>query len=431
MVQRKHKLQLKIVLDANAIWTGSESFLLGREIAELVNSHRGDAHLSIEWILPEVVLGERVYQMQREALNLLPSLAKLERVIGHGLNITEELISRKISESVNQQVQDHQLEVHAAAYDRVDWSRLVGDSINRRPPFEKSIADNKRNTEKGFRDAIIAETFLQVVEGSPEQAQRCRIVLLTKDGLLTEAIRSRISHRSNVQVLSTADELKNLINTLISTVPEEYVARLQKRAKDYFIKDGETQTGLFYDLKVRATIEKNMATELDSRPERTDRRENGQWQLTSLTFRRKEGQRVFWTAKISIPAKAYIKNQLQPSYSDALSSYAKTMQWDPEKYPYAPVVTPFDVGKFESPGMVNVNAITSPIAPLKYTSTYTGKLEPEPYLKLNLLAGDERLVYKGKTVVDVNWSVSVSVKGALSKPKLDSVDFIETVWEPA
>jgi hypothetical protein len=56
MAKQKQKLQVKIVLDTNAIWTGGESYLLRQEIADLVDANQGDIHLEIEWILPEVVL---------------------------------------------------------------------------------------------------------------------------------------------------------------------------------------------------------------------------------------------------------------------------------------------------------------------------------------------------------------------------------------
>jgi len=144
---RRRRIELKIVLETNAIFTDSENHLLRREISELVRNNRGDANLTIQWILPETVLQERSYQMQREAASLLPHLTRLERVTGLSLNITEETIRTKIAESVDRQVSEHRLIVLPASYDRIDWGRLVGDAVNRRPPFE-------RKGEKGFRDAL-------------------------------------------------------------------------------------------------------------------------------------------------------------------------------------------------------------------------------------------------------------------------------------
>jgi hypothetical protein len=412
MAKRRQKLQFKVVLDTNAIWTGGESYLLRREMSDLVDTNRGDAHLAIEWILPEVVLRERLYQMKREAVSLLPSLARLERVIGHPLNITEEVISDRISDAVNRQVQHLQLIVHPASYDRVDWLRLVGDAVDRRAPFEGK-------SEKGFRDAIIAETFLQLVEESPSQPQHCRLVLLTNDSLLSEAVKFRIAGRNNVQVFASSDELKGLINTLMSTVPEDYVARLQVKAKEYFVKDTDNQKGLFYEMKVRDAVLSKCESQLEARPEGTDSRSNGTWYVPSPRFLKKEGQRVFWATRFSIETKAYKEISRQPPLAYEHMIPGSIFSGPGKAYslptPSVPVENP----------PVNLVGVSVP-------SRWYGGAPIMPQVtvgNLSLLAGDQRLAATGKTVIDVNWSVSVNIKGAFSKPKIDSIEFVETTWE--
>jgi PIN domain len=408
MASRRQKLQLKVVFDTSAIWTIGESYLLRREISDLVDGNRGDAHLVLEWILPEMVMRERIYQMQKEAASLLPAVTRLERVIGHPFNITEEVLQRRITEAVERQITEHLLLIHPASYDRIDWLRLIGDSVSRRPPFDVK-------SEKGFRDAIIAETFLQIVEVSPEQPQRCRIVLLSNDGLLSEAVRNRLGNRNNVQVLGSVDELKGLINTLISTVPEDYVTRLQTKAKEYFAKDAKKEIGLVFDMKVQDAVRTQCKEQLEAKPEGTDRRSVGNWELTAPRFVKKEGQRVFWASRFTILSKAFKDLPPKaPSY-DVLS----TNLFSPEEAPW-PAVTHIH-------GTLNpANVITSTSVPQR-----TGVLLPKQ--SQSVLVGarlfDERFVATGKTVVDVNWSVLVNIKGVFSKPKIESIQFIETTWE--
>lgn len=403
MAKQKQKLQVKIVLDTNAIWTGGESYLLRQEIADLVDANQGDIHLEIEWILPEVVLHERLHQMRREAIALLPSLARLERVIGHPMNITEAVISQRISEAVDRQVTDHKLVVREASYGHVDWQRLVGDAVNRRPPFETK-------SEKGFRDAIIAETFLQLVEASPDQPQRCRIVLLTNDVLLTQAVKVRVAGRSNIRVFSSVDELKGLINTLISTVPEDYVARMQAKAQEYFLKNQNPDKGFIFDMGVQDAVRTKCNDQLNAMPEGTTRRSNGTWQLSLPRFVKKEGQRMFWASRFSIEAKAYKESPLSSETLSGLNLAAayNTLQ-----------------------GATILGTSTPVVAAKSFPTGFYGGPMGLPYtapVQLSSLGGDT-LVASGKTVVDANWSASVSVKGIFTKPKLESIDFIETTWE--
>ncbi|SRR6266481_161447 len=413
MAKHRQKLQIKVVLDTNAIWTRGESFLLSREMSELVNTNRGDAHVDIQWILPEVVLHERRYQMQREAAALLPSLTRLERVIGHPLNITEEVINDKTSKTVERQVQELQLIVHPASYDHVDWLRLVSDAVNRRPPFEAS-------TEKGFRDAIIAETFIQLAKTSPEQPQRCRIVLLTNDALLAEAVKVRVSERNNVQVLRSADELRGLINTLISAVPEDYVARLQQKARGYFFTKSDTHAGAVCSREVIAAINTNCSEQLAAKPQESTRRSNGPWHLTPPRFAKKEGQRVFWVSRFSVDANAYKEDARQfPAYQGVATTDTitpETTSWS-GKLPWQQLNTDL--------------RLTTANWPQSYPQgmfVYEHEDINNMFI-LKDLRGTERLAFTGHTLVDVHWSVSVNVKGIFSKPKIDLIQFIETTWD--
>jgi hypothetical protein len=66
----------------------------------------------------------------------------------------------------------------------VDWERFMIDAAHRRPPFEPG------EKEKGFRDAIILECFLQRIENSRWPTPP-RIVLVTGDKLLRTAAEAR------------------------------------------------------------------------------------------------------------------------------------------------------------------------------------------------------------------------------------------------
>src|SRR5205807_3699540 len=91
--------ELRVVFDTNVLFTGSASDLLKQEAVELIQQNLHHSDLLLTWYLPEVVLHERLYQMQAIALGLLPSIQKVEKLLGHQLNITEDIVKQRANEA--------------------------------------------------------------------------------------------------------------------------------------------------------------------------------------------------------------------------------------------------------------------------------------------------------------------------------------------
>jgi hypothetical protein len=58
-------------------------------------------------------------------------------------------------------------------------------------------------------------------------------------------------------------------------------------------------------------------------------------------------------------------------------------------------------------------------------------IQPQPFLLdyKYLETGTEQLVGYGTAHLDVAWSLAVTTSGMLTKPKLESVAFVEAVWD--
>jgi len=197
--QRKHQRpQLRVVFDTNVLYTGSASDLVRQEVANLIKES-AFPDLEIQWYLPEVVRHERQYQMQKKALELLPAIAKVERLLGHNLAITSPILVESVEKAVSQRHEELGLLSLPLDYHRVDWHRVFLDAVYRRPPFKDG------DTEKGFRDRIIVEGFLQLVADSPKTPKICRIVLVTNDGLVAQAVEARTAELTNTGILSTLE----------------------------------------------------------------------------------------------------------------------------------------------------------------------------------------------------------------------------------
>jgi hypothetical protein len=418
---RKTKpLELKVVLDSNAIYNSSESYLLSHEVYDLICESARHSDLVITWYLPETVRHERQYQMQGRGRDLVPPIQKLERLLGHNLNITEEIISQRIQEGIDRQIADLKIQTLPVDSSKVDWNRIMLDAVYRHPPFASG------EKEKGFRDALICEAFAQLVSLSPTTARVCRITLVTGDDLLSEAVKAQTSGRSNVSILRTLEDLKGLINTLVSGVDEEFVADIKPKALSYFF-ERDNENSLVYKENLWERIVEMYPTEFASLPEGADEREIEKVLIGAPSFKRKERQRVFWVNQIVAQMKAYKRDPVD--WVSLLPGGATTVKprvmsnWSS---------VPIDVSK-----LPNLSRILG-----KPASDLWPALSPIQSEALDPNAGllgspspwgappTKRLFKSGQVIFEITWSVSVSIKkGSFSKPTIESVEHIETAWE--
>lgn len=405
MPRAKRKLpELKVVFDTNVLYTGAASDFLRQEVRDLIHANSGHEDLTVSWIVPEIVLHERQYQMRARGYELLPAIEKLERLLGHNLNITKQIVELRVREVIQTQLDELGIAVHAVDTVNVDWNRLMLDAAYRKPPFDRG------EKEKGFRDALVAETFFQIVAQSPSTPKLCRVALVTNDALLTEAVVGRAATLSNVRVLATPEDLKGLINTLASEVSEEFVAGIREIASQYFFLVKRDDT-LYYKEGIRGRVLSDFSDQLSQIPEGATQRENGRWTIYPPRFVRKAGQRVTWATRISVAASAY-----SPSFS-------RTGEME---------------GASTNPIIAAIlGTIASQAVP---SNDPQMQAPPNPYIALQSpkhTTSGRRVVARrnqvpvatGRSTFEVVWSVSVSTNRRLSSPKVEAISFVETIWE--
>lgn len=397
------KPELKIVFDTSVLYTGSVSDLLREEVATFVQESKGNADLAVHCYLPEVVVSERQFQMQNKALDLLPHIRKVEKLLGHNLAINSETLEGRVIEVTKKQIQHLGLLVRSLDATKVDWKRLINDAAFRRPPFEKG------DREKGFRDSVVIETFIQLVDDSPTTPTVCRIVLLSGDNLLSEAAQSRTAQRSNVRVMASLEEVKGLISTLIAAVDEKFIAKIQPKANTYFFEKSN-QDSLVYKENLLGKIKDKFSAELSALPPRATTREVGKWFVSPPRFVNKQGQRIYWATRISIESKATRFESTQPIYTGLGLAL-----------PYLPSSTTEEQEALNLLGLGELSE--KPVSTVITPATGLATLSSDPPSLV------KAIVVNGKTEIEVEWNVSVSVAQRFSKPKIESINFIETVWD--
>jgi hypothetical protein len=380
--------ELTVVLDTNALYTGSASYFVRREVADLIEQHSSQPDLKLRWIVPEVVRHERQFQMLQEAAQMLPTIERLERLLGHNLNITLDILEMRVQAAVDRQVQQFGITVQPLNVSEVDWQRLMLDAAYRKPPFQLG------EKEKGFRDALILETFLQLVAVTPTSPSVARITLVSNDQLLRDSATTRVRSAGNVHVLESIDALKGLINTLGSSVDEQFIEAIRERAGEAFFKAKEEST-LYYKASVGASLADILTKATFKLPDSADKYTVEKWTLSPPRFVKKVGQRIHWTTRFEAKLRA-LKSAPPPQWL-SMSPYMLSSTSGQE------VLT---------------------------TSTWsTNQSWPPSSVVISGSGGSEdQLVAYGTASMDVNWSLAVTTSGTLTKLQLESIQFVEVIW---
>jgi len=410
---KRERRELRVAFDTNVLFTGSASDLVRQEAATLISQSKFP-DLDIQWYLPDVVRLERQFQMQKGALELLAPLGRVERLLGHNLNITEEILVDRVEKVIAQRQKELCLTALKPEYGSLDWERLVIDATFRRAPFQ----DGK--TEKGFRDALVVESFLHLVNISPKTPKVCRVALITADGLIGEAVRARLTEAVNTVVLGSLEELRGFINTLVSEVDETFLASLRPKAEKLFftVKDEST---LFYKENISERLTERFATELAAYPAGTTSRKNGTWGVSAPTFSKKTGQRIQWTTRIEIEAEArkLVYDEPRTVLSDNPMLHYPGLAVGPAVYSSATPLNPL-LGENWFVGGSGLTGLVS--APSE--ATLQGYLSSRPF-------GRPVVTHKGRDLYEVLWTGDVTTALDLRRPSIDDITHVEVSWEAA
>jgi len=406
---RARKSQLRVVFDSDTLFVvGSASDLVRQEVANLISDARYP-DLDIFWYLPEIGRHERQYQMQAEALKFRSAIDKIERLLGHNLALTDEVLLQHVKTRIEEKEKELRLQEIKLEHGLVDWPKLIHAAAYRNPPFEAG------SKEKGFRDALVAESFLQLLATSPKTPSLCRVVLVTADNLLTQAVKERITDSPNASVLATVEELKGLINTIVSNAGEEFIAQLKpKAAKLFFVSSDEKET-VFYKEKIDDRLEEKFKSELQAKPEGTSYRKNGTWLIDKPNFSRKEGRRIFWTSRIEIEMEAGTIRYEEPKNVTYLAGLLEPQ-----------VIAPTQRSGYLA-GLLEPQVI----APTERSVSYNVITQKLPTVTYKLYESEKTVMsHKGRDKFEVLWSTEVTMSKELKKPIIEDLVHVELSCQP-
>jgi len=388
-VPKKNQVpKLLVIFDTSALFTKVASDLVNQDVKRIIDENSNHADLKIEWYLPEVVIGERKYQMVKKAKELLPNMQKLEKLIGCNFGIGEEALELHVDNAIKKDIRESKIQIATIDTNDIDLENLIFRSVNREPPFEEN------EKEKGFRDSVIAHSFLHLHKNSPITPKVCLLVLVANDDRLKEYVSELTTDSKNVRMLSNLGELENLINTLVSEISEDFAAELAEKAGKLFFEKDNNKC-FYYKNSIGEKIREQYSNELSDTFLLGRLRRDLTWWISPPIFKNKNKQRIHWTTIVEPEFEIYYY-ETSDTYQNILSPPSEDLE-------------PISKNK-----KANLAALTS------FTQSTSAGLR-----RLTALTAPQKKVVslKAKQKFEIHWSSTLSHAQNLTALKLESITY--------
>jgi hypothetical protein len=244
--------------------------------------------------------------------------------------------------------------------------------------------------------------------------------------LLSQAIKGRIAASANASVLPSVEELKGLINTIISNVGEDFIAQLKPKASKLFFVSGDEKDVLYYKENLGERIREKFSAELAERPGGTTFRRNGSWLIGQPNFSRKEGRRIYWTSRIEIEVEVgTATKEAQTAATIPTTGLSLTA---PYKWEFQPTSEASEFSYGEGTGLFLTSHAYDwsrfPAVPSQ--NSIVARLSQFP-----AAPPENRVVtQKGKDIFEVLWSTEVTMTKELKKAVIEELRHIELTCQP-
>jgi len=234
-----------VIFDTNSIHPGSdENKLLSSRLADYVNL-RSTVPYKLLICIPDIAVKERQYQIKQKAISSWEKAERSLRFLCQALPLTREEAIQTAFNFLEKEIKSTGVDILPLEFSNVNFESISKASIERKPPFSSS-------GEKGFRDALIAETIVQFVGTLPTDPHKCLVIVVSGDKILIKALEKRDLSINIEYVL----DHNNAINRLVALGEGVSYSKIQKilfQADEKFISR-DWKSGLFCEEKLESKI---------------------------------------------------------------------------------------------------------------------------------------------------------------------------------
>jgi hypothetical protein len=235
-----------VTVDTNILWHEDKGFAVNPEFDDFWQRHSSTFPMKL--VIPEVVMGELLYQQTTSAIKLLEKvnqdIGSISRITQkqYSHRITPDRVRKQVDERLNGWLVEKKAEVKPTPTDEIDWKSLVQSAIWRELPF---VADPKNpKTEKGFRDAIILETVSSICR---YYSADVNIAFICNDYALRTASEMRLGKLPSFSAYESLKDFESFIELTKKNLTERFVKSILSRAREKFYDEKDKECLIYKD----------------------------------------------------------------------------------------------------------------------------------------------------------------------------------------
>lgn len=231
-----------VIFDTNTLWGNP----IKEAVLKLIKDYATKDSLAIELFVPEVV-------MEEYKKHILDRVLEAKDIHGNKASDINQLLGLKLEKFTisdgeiltiaEKTLLNTGVKVWKTPIDKINLRELISDAVSHKGAFEEA-------KEKGFKDAVIAETILVNLPASLKQST---VVFICGDKLLRTYITTRTRKLDKFKIYESVPEFESVLVSHLQAIDEDRLNKLTEEAAFAFQEDTNPDV-LFYKDKIGQKI---------------------------------------------------------------------------------------------------------------------------------------------------------------------------------
>jgi PIN domain len=227
-----------VFFDTNRLYTEHDLEIVSRSVTDLLLDLKSkvDLNIAVSKIVIEELLLKKLPKCQTILNEATKRLRDIQSLMEQQYEIplaTKEELEAKVRSRMDDWIS--RLEINVLDVPgRIDWEALVWKAVRRQRPFSPA-SDTKNSNEKGFKDAVILETLLDLYKKEPER----EVVFVCEDGLLFETAREILHSQPRFISVNALTEFSAQVEVILATPGSEFLDAVVSKANREFFDPGD------------------------------------------------------------------------------------------------------------------------------------------------------------------------------------------------
>ena len=237
-----------LFLDTNCLYTPRDHEIVDPTVADLLL----DLHLKVDLqiVISKIVIEELLLKKLPKCQTVLSEakrrLRDVQVLMENEYQIslpTKEELELKVRTRIDEWLRRLKIRVLDIP-DEINWKAIVWKAVNREPPFSPA-SDTKNSNEKGFKDAVILETLLDLYRKETER----EVIFVCEDGLLFKTAREVLHNQPRFISVNALTEFSAQVEVILTTPGPDFLQAVVSKAKKEFF-DPDDPNSIWFRLGV-------------------------------------------------------------------------------------------------------------------------------------------------------------------------------------